>query len=251
MTEEPTEPPVEEEEEELPDNTTNRDDILNSQPKDYNEWIEYINNLEITVPDVPDIDFNDEEEIFAHIPIIIDACQYIYNTRNYRLESYANISNDLYTTYKGNYDNLQSKYKALEDEINNDELLTPEDKEQQLTELSVQKGDELKVLNTDYLNKSFILAKEMKALKEQTKTETGFIGDVYIEGKLNNHDVSEYVLKEQLDTKADKEHGHDFNVIQDTLTLNMNGVNVTVNIKKMDDLEARVTALENSFSLLK
>ena len=237
MTEEPTEPPVEEEEEELPDNTTNRNDILNSQPKDYNEWIEYINNLEITVPDVQDIDFNDEEEIFAHIPIIIDACQYIYNTRNYRLESYANI--------------LQSKYKALEDEINNDELLTPEDKEQQLTELSVQKGDELKVLNTDYLNKSFVLAKEMKALKAQTKTETGFIGDVYIEGKLNNHDVSEYVLKEQLDTKADKEHGHDFNVIQDTLTLNMNGVNVTVNIKKMDDLEARVTALENSFSLLK
>ena len=118
MTEEPTEPPVEEEEEELPDNTTNRDDILNSQPKDYNEWIEYINNLEITVPDVQDIDFNDEEEIFAHIPIIIDACQYIYNTRNYRLESYANISNDLYTTYKGNYDNLQSKYKALEEKNN-------------------------------------------------------------------------------------------------------------------------------------
>ena len=241
------EPPVEEEEEEkLPDNTTNRDDILNSQPKNYNEWIEYINNLEITVPDVPDIDFNDEQQIFSHIPILIDACQCIYNTRNYRFESYANISNDLYNTYKGNYENLQNKYQTLIDEINNDQTLTPEDKEQQLTELAEQKGDELKELNTDYLNKSFLLAKEMKALKEQTKTETGFIGDVYIDGKLNNHDVSEYVLKEQLDTKADKEHGHDFNIKQDTLTLNMNGVKVSVNIEKMDDLEARVAALENS-----
>ena len=245
-----TEPPIDEgnideegneEEEELPDNTTNRDDILNSQPKDYNEWIAYINNLDINVPDIPDIDFNDDQEIFSHIPIVIDACKCIYNTLNYRFESYANVSNELYSTYKTSFEAIESKYQALIDEINEDQLMTTDEKEEQLKELNEKKGDEIQELNTDYLNKSFILAKEMKSLKDQTKNETGFIGDVYIEGKLNNHDVSEYVLKEQLDTKADKEHGHDFNVIQDTLTLNVNNVSITDNLTEKyalkDELE--------------
>ena len=55
-------------------------------------------------------------------------------------------------------------------------------------------------------------------------------------------------IAEEVEKKADINHGHDFNVKQDTLTLNMSNVNVTVNIKKVDDLEARISALENSFS---
>ena len=64
---------------------------------------------------------------------------------------------------------------------------------------------------------------------------------------MRNHKHSLRIEKE-MDNKADINHGHDFNVKQDTLTLNMSNVNVTVNIKKVDDLEARISALENSFS---
>ena len=67
-------------------------------------------------------------------------------------------------------------------EINADQSLTPDEKEQKFVELAGRKGDEVKVINTDYLQKSFLLAIEMRVLKEQMKTETGFIGDVYIEG---------------------------------------------------------------------
>ena len=84
-----------------------------------------------------------------------------------------------------------------------------------------------------------------------------------------------YALKDHNhdDKYAPKEHGHDFNVVQDTLTLNMNNVNITekreINIKQdtltlnmnnvsitiknqeLEDLKARVAALENYFISLK
>ena len=38
-------PEEEEDEEDYPDNTLNRDEIINSQPKDYNEWIDGENSI--------------------------------------------------------------------------------------------------------------------------------------------------------------------------------------------------------------
>ena len=215
----------EEEEEHYEDNTQYRDDILQSQPKTYDEWITYINNLEINTPEIPDVDFNDENEIFAHIPVIIDACKYIYNTRNYRFESYANVANELYTTYKQSYEDIQSKYTGLfkdidnkytdlVNKVNSDNTLTDEDKQEQLTQIEEQKQNDISgtttnkenevlTLNTDYMNKCYAMAKKVNEVKQQTTTETGFIGDVYIEGKLNNHPVSEYVLRSELKTDDD------------------------------------------------
>ena len=215
----------EEEEEHYEDNTGQRDEILQSQPKNYDEWIAYINNLQIKVPEIPDIDFTDEEEIFAHIPIIIDACKYIYNTRNYRFESYAKASNDLYTTYKKDFENIGTKYSELLsstnskysekiNEINEDTLLTPEEKEEEIQKIEEEKEGEISkidsdkenevlALNTDYMNKCYAIVQKVNDVKQQTVTETGFIGDVYIEGKLNNHPVSEYVLRSELTTGDD------------------------------------------------
>ena len=42
--EEPEEPIEEEEEEDYPDNTTSRDDILNSEATSYDEWIDNMMN---------------------------------------------------------------------------------------------------------------------------------------------------------------------------------------------------------------
>ena len=215
----------EEEEQHYEDNTQYRDDILQTQPKTYDEWINYINNLQINVPDIPDVDFNDENEIFAHIPVIIDACKYIYNTRNYRFESYANAANELYTTYKQSYEDIQNKYAGLFNDIDNkyidivnkinsDITLTDDDKQQQLTALEQQKQNDINetttnkenevlTLNTDYMNKCYAIVQKVNEVKQQTTTETGFIGDVYIEGKLNNHPVSEYVLRSELKTDDD------------------------------------------------
>ena len=226
--EKPNEEPIEEEEEEeehYEDNTQYRDDILQSQPKTYDEWINYINNLQINVPEVPDVDFTDENDIFAHIPVIIDACKYIYNTRNYRFESYAKAANELYTEYKENFQNIENGYSGLFtdidskyiekiNEINNNELLTPEEKQEQLAEIEEQKQNDITntitnkendilTLNTDYMNKCYVLVQKVQDVKNQTKTETGFIGDVYIEGNLNNHPVSEYVLRSELTTGED------------------------------------------------
>ena len=227
-TEEPVEQPTEEEEEEeehYEDNTQYRDDILQTQPTTYDEWITYINNLEINTPDIPDVDFTDENDIFAHIPVIIDACKYIYNTRNYRFESYAKAANELYTTYKQSYEDIQSKYTGLFNDIDNkyiglinkvnsDITLTDDVKQQQLTQIEQQKQndinettankeDEVLTLNTDYMNKCYAIVQKVNEIKQQTTTETGFIGDVYIEGKLNNHPVSEYVLRSELTTGDD------------------------------------------------
>ena len=227
-TEEPVEQPTEEEEEEeehYEDNTQYRDDILQTQPTTYDEWITYINNLEINTPDIPDVDFTDENDIFAHIPVIIDACKYIYNTRNYRFESYAKAANELYTTYKQSYEDIQSKYTGLFNDIDNkyiglinkvnsDITLTDDVKQQQLTQIEQQKQndinettankeDEVLTLNTDYMSKCYAIVQKVNDVKQQTTTETGFIGDVYIEGKLNNHPVSEYVLRSELTTDDD------------------------------------------------
>ena len=178
--------PEEEEEEEKWDDTAHRNEIANAKPTDLSGLREQLDNLEITVPDVPQIDFSDPNQIYAQIPIALDATKYIYNTVNNRLETIAKFSKEVYDKYSQDFDAIVAKYP---------EPLTDEQK--------AQKESEIYALNNDYMDRSYMIAKDIDALKNEEKVETGFIGDVYIDGKLNNRAVEDYVLREELDDKAD------------------------------------------------
>ena len=105
--------PIPEEEEESPytDNTGNRDDIINAQPGDYNAWINGLNDLDVSTPSIPNIDFSDENQIYEQIPITIDATKLIYNTRNYRLEDLAAFGQTTYNEYKTEYERLTNEFQ--------------------------------------------------------------------------------------------------------------------------------------------
>ena len=81
------EQPIEEEEEDYPDNTGMRDDIIDSQPKSYEELVNELNNLQLEAPEPLDIDTSSYEKIFQALPVIIDNAKCIYNTKTYRTEA--------------------------------------------------------------------------------------------------------------------------------------------------------------------
>ena len=108
---EPTEPlPEEEEESPYTDNTTNRDDIINAQPGDYDAWINGLNGLDISTPSIPSIDFSDENQIYQQIPLTIDATKLMYNTRNFRLEDLAAFGQKTHSEYKKEYERLTTLF---------------------------------------------------------------------------------------------------------------------------------------------
>ena len=174
------EKPIEEEEEEdYPDNTTKRDEIANSQPKSYGELVNELNNLKIDSPDPLNIDTTSYEKMFQAIPVIIDNARYIYNTKTYRTEALLKESDNVYQEYSQQFDEIMNKYP--------------------LEEQKQQKIEELKIINNDYMQKNLEIVNRINDLNKGITEETGFIGDVYIEGKLNNHPVSEYVLRSELE----------------------------------------------------
>ena len=169
----------EEEEEDYPDNTGKRDEIADSQPKSYDELINELDNLQINAPDPLDIDTSSYEKIFQALPVIIDNAKYIYNTKTYRTEALLKEANNIYNEYVESHKEIVAKYP--------------------LQEQQAQMDEELKALMNDYLQKCLEITKRIDALNNETDTETGFIGDIYVEGKLNNHPVSEYVLRSELE----------------------------------------------------
>ena len=175
-----------EEEEEYPDNTGMRDDIIDSQPKSYEELVNELNNLQLEAPEPLNIDTSSYEKIFQALPVIIDNAKCIYNTKTYRTEALLKEANELYNEYVNSHKDIILKYSI----------------EQQQTPPK-EMDDELKALMNDYLQKCLEITNRIDALNNETNTETGFIGDVYIEGKLNNHPISEYVLRSELD-----DYGH-------------------------------------------
>ena len=212
--------PVEEEEEEKPDpEYEHRENVINSTPQSYEEWVAYVNNIEVSIPEVEDIDLGDTEEIYKRIPSTIDATKYIYDTRLYRYRDLVELSKDTYDEYKKDYESVQAKYNSSKQTINEkyDKLkqdietatFTDEEKQTLLEANETERQNELapiietekaeiKTLNEDYLQKSFTLALKLKDLKENKNPETGFVGDVYIDGKLNNRDINEFALKEEV-----------------------------------------------------
>ena len=71
----------EEEEDIWPDNTTNREEIINATPQSFEDIEDYINNLEISTPDIDEVNWDDEEQLIDHIPVTLDATKLIYSTK--------------------------------------------------------------------------------------------------------------------------------------------------------------------------
>lgn len=53
----------------------------------YEDWAEYVDNIEFIDPDIPNVDWNNENQIIEQIAVTIEATQLIYNTKKYRLEA--------------------------------------------------------------------------------------------------------------------------------------------------------------------
>ena len=236
--EQPLEPTPEEEDSPFEDNTGNRDEILNAKPGDYNAWLEELNNMDVSTPNIPNINFGDEEQIYERIPLVIDSTKLIYNTKNFRLEDLTLFGQNTYKKYKEEFDRLNSVFtQEVENENNdyNNKLSTAitDEERQQITEqheanlesIDKNKKTQIKTLNNDYLQKSFEIGKQIAAVKNGESNETGFIGDVFIDGKLNNTPIEDYLkkgdniqirdvenLEEELNTKADECHGHEINI---------------------------------------
>ena len=110
--------PTEEEEEKPDPEYEHRENVINSTPQSYEEWVAYVNNIEVSIPEIEDIDLGDTEEIYKRIPSTIDATKYIYDTRLYRYRDLVELSKDTYDKYKKDYENIQTKYNNTKATIN-------------------------------------------------------------------------------------------------------------------------------------
>ena len=146
----------EEEEEDYPDNTTNRDDILNSEATSYDDWIQQIDNIEFTAPDPSDFDTSSYEKIFQSLPVIIDSARYLYNTKTYRTQALLTESNVIFEDYKVKHQAILDKY--------------PDDTQKD------QKVEELRALSNDYMNACLEITKRIDNINNEVDRETGFIG---------------------------------------------------------------------------
>ena len=218
--------PVEEEEEEKPDpDLEHREDVINSTPQSYEEWIAYVNNIEVSTPEIEDIDLGDTEEVYTRIPSTIDATKYIYDTRLYRYRDLVELSKETYNKYKEDYDAAQAKYNSSKQTINDkyDKLkqdietamfteeekqallqANEEERQNELAPIIETEKAEIKTLNEDYLQKSFTLALKLKELKDNKNPETGFVGDVYIDGKLNNREIDDFATKTEIEESENR-----------------------------------------------
>lgn len=268
--EQPLEPvPEEEEENPFEDNTGNRDDILNAKSGDYNAWLEELNNMDVSTPNIPNINFGDEEQIYERLPLVVDSTKLIYNTKNFRLEDLTLFGQNTYKKYKEEFDRLNTVFaQEVENENNdyNDKLSTAitDEERQQITEehelnlesIDKNKKTQIRTLNEDYLQKSFEIGKQIAAVKNGESNETGFIGDVFIDGKLNNTPIEDYLkkgdsiqirdvenLEEELKTKADECHGHEINIQK--LQLNLADIIHTHPISDVTNLQTELDKRAN------
>ena len=217
--------PTEEEEEKPDPEYEHRENVINSTPQSYEEWVAYVNNIEVSIPEIEDIDLGDTEEIYKRIPSTIDATKYIYDTRLYRYRDLVELSKDTYDKYKKDYENIQTKYNNTKATINDkyDKLkedietasfsdeekqtllkTNEEERQKELAPIIQTEKNEIKTLNEDYLQKSFTLALKLKELKENKNQETGFVGDVYIDGKLNNREIDEFATKREIEESENR-----------------------------------------------
>ena len=284
---EPEPAPEEEEEEEIyEDNSTNRAAQINGKPESYKEYIDKLDSLDIIKPDIPDINFN-ENDLYSVVGVITDSTKLLYNTRNFRLENYSNESKNLYNSYKFDYEllhmtieeatqKIEEDYNSTVEIINNKPITedyTEEMKQQELKtaleehdrRIDMINNSNVKTINEEYINKSYEIAKRINNLKQQDGLETGFIGDVFIERNLNGIPVEEYLttnkphthnitdvndLQENLsnlnNSKSNNAHTHDIK-----LKLNLGGISHIHHIKDIVNLQDSLDNLQEEINNIK
>ena len=85
------------------DNTTKREEILNSTANLWEDLDDYITSIEIPSNDLPSVNWDDPDSLAAQTAVTIDATKYIYNTKKYRLEYYAIKGEALHEAYLDKY----------------------------------------------------------------------------------------------------------------------------------------------------
>ena len=219
------------------DYKTNMDKIksLQTQPIDYDYLNEQIENLDFTVSENLNYEedlLEDMGKVMAALPTVVNNTKYIYLTLNDKYDALKDLADDEYETYTAAYDEITERYAGLRAIIEAKEITenyTQADKDAELQANETAKNAEIEPINADYLGKSGAIAVALTNLK--TDKETGFIGDVHINGKLhidnnlniegnlNNIPISDYLTTSditQITTditnlqtgKADINHNH-------------------------------------------
>ena len=253
-------------EQELMENETLRSNELKAAEEEYQDMLnnlknnkatinyEYINpileNLDFTAPEPITVDNDNLQSVMNQVPGTIENTKYIYLTLDNKYIALNELSDSEYDKYMASYNmicesfnnnivginktyyDLKTEIEAKEiteiytEEMKNQELLDNETaKQQALTSNETNKKNSIKPLNEEYLNTMTKIGVAMTQLK--TDKETGFSGDVHIngklhvdedinlEGKINNISVDEFLTQSDLTNKADTNHLHTLSDITD------------------------------------
>jgi hypothetical protein len=223
--------------------------IINSTTQGVNsdEILQRIEDIDIEQPDPVDYENGDLESIMSAIPATIYNTKYVYLTFDGKYAALTELSQQEHNSYVTNYDNIQSEYDAnittINEQYDNNEqtilakeiteTYTEEDQQQELDDNETQRQQALDdnetartnaitPINETYLNVMTQIATSLTNLKEDR--ETGFNGDVMIngklhvdedinvEGKLNGYLINEYVKQDNfnvaLANKSNINHDH-------------------------------------------
>ena len=219
------------------DYKTNMDraQYLKTVPIDYDYLDEKIENLDFTVSQTEyEEDILEEmKDVMAALPYTVNNTKYMYLTLNDKCDALKNLADEEYAAYEEDYDEITERYAALRAAIEAKQITenyTQADKDAELQANEAAKNAEIAPINADYLGKSGAIAVALTNLK--TDKETGFIGDVHINGKLhvdtnlniegnlNNIPIGNYITSNDLTQittdisnlqtgKANTNHNHD------------------------------------------
>ena len=199
----------------LNDNETAKQNALTKYDTDYKEYMEAVKNSKSSIdydyimkviedidfesPEPLDVDMVNTEKIMTALPATVNNTKYIYLTFDNKYLALNDLAGSEHKKYSDAYDEIESRY------IDN-----PDDP---------QKEVEIKDLNSKYILTITEIAKALTELK--TDKETGFSGDVHIdgklhvdtdinlEGKINNVSIDDILTKEdktqlinEIDTKS-------------------------------------------------
>ena len=248
---------------------------------DFNALNSIIENIDFDTPEeitISQEQLQNMEDAMENLPTTIENTRYIYLTVGSKGKALQQLALSEYNTYSAAYDEIATRYNNLASQINATydgykttieakeitEQYTAEDKAQELATNEANrtqalaanetsKTTETEPLNTNYAEAVGEILTAIGALGEEK--ETGFMGnvhingklhvntDIFLEGKLNNIPIENLLTQSNLtplitviNTKADVSHTHTLSDIT-----NYTAFDNTNN-------ETRLTALENSIT---
>jgi len=248
---------------------------------DFNALNSIIENIDFDTPEeitISQEQLQNMEDAMENLPTTIENTRYIYLTVGSKGKALQQLALSEYNTYSAAYDEIATRYNNLASQINATydgyeatiqakeltEQYTAEDKAQELAtneanrtqalaDNEANKTTETEPLNTNYAEAVGEILTAIGALGEEK--ETGFMGnvhingklhvntDIFLEGKLNNIPIENLLTQSNLtplitviNTKADVSHTHTLSDIT-----NYTAFDNTNN-------ETRLTTLENSIT---